>query len=86
MTDEAALRRQVREQLATGSLPRGALRRAWGGRGIGQGGSCPVCSHELQANEPELQIEFTHENNPPYFDIFHLHPRCFAVWELERTA
>jgi hypothetical protein len=30
-------------------------------------------------------VEFAHDGANPGLDKFHLHLRCFAVWELERT-
>jgi hypothetical protein len=34
----------------------------------------------------EFEIEFAHgEDDEPGLDKFHIHVRCFAAWELERT-
>jgi hypothetical protein len=36
----------------------------------------------------EFEIEFAHgegNGNEPGLDKFHIHVRCFAAWELERT-
>jgi hypothetical protein len=78
------LRHAVRQQIARGALPTTAPRRAWGGPGAGL--PCSVCGRPVVAGEHGLQIEFTHVNDPPYFDVVQLHTLCFAVWELERES
>ena len=35
--------------------------------------------------ELEYELEFADDGAPPRLDKYHLHLRCFAVWELERT-
>jgi hypothetical protein len=34
----------------------------------------------------EFEIEFAHDGVMPGLDKFHVHIRCFAAWELERTG
>jgi hypothetical protein len=34
----------------------------------------------------EFEIEFAHDGAMPGLDKFHVHIRCFAVWELERKT
>jgi hypothetical protein len=36
-------------------------------------------------DEQEFEIEFARDGDNPGLDKFHVHIRCFAVWELERT-
>jgi hypothetical protein len=36
-------------------------------------------------DEMEFQIEFARDGDNPGLDIFHVHIRCFAAWEFERT-
>jgi hypothetical protein len=33
----------------------------------------------------ELEIQFARDWDNPGLDKFHLHVRCFAAWEFERT-
>jgi hypothetical protein len=33
----------------------------------------------------EYELQFAHDGAPPQLDRFHLHIRCFAAWEMERT-
>jgi hypothetical protein len=33
----------------------------------------------------EFEIEFEHNGASPSLDKFHVHIRCFAMWELERV-
>jgi len=33
----------------------------------------------------ELEAEFRSDGEAPESHKYHLHPRCFAAWELERT-
>jgi hypothetical protein len=35
-------------------------------------------------DELEFEIQFARAGAAPGLDNFHLHMRCFAVWELER--
>jgi hypothetical protein len=39
----------------------------------------------LQREQAELEIEFNRHGITPGIDRHHLHPRCFAAWEFERT-
>ena len=33
----------------------------------------------------EFEIQFAHDGDTPGLDKFHVHLRCFAAWEMERT-
>jgi len=33
----------------------------------------------------EFEIQFEHGGATPGLDKFHVHLRCFAAWEMERT-
>lgn len=45
----------------------------------------PFCDAPVGRDEMELEIEFDrHGRANPGLDKFHVHVRCFAVWELER--
>jgi hypothetical protein len=79
MPDEAALREFARLAIRQGRLPRRAPDRAWGGSGCGS--LCAVCENPITSDQTEYEISFGEGD----LDMLHLHIRCFAVWELERT-
>jgi hypothetical protein len=83
MPNEAALRRLARIVLENGQLPRGDPSRTWGGPGVGV--PCAVCARPVTSEEIEYEVQFAHDGANPGLARFHLHLRCFAVWELERT-
>jgi len=80
MPDEAVLRAKARDIIRSGRLPLRKPDRMFGGSG--SGAVCPVCGELATRNELELEIEF---HGHGVVDTFHLHPRCFAAWEFERT-
>lgn len=81
---ERSLRERVRLQLGDGALPREQPRRVYGGLGIGV--SCNICGRAVAADENELQLQFIRDSDSLSIVIFHLHPRCYAAWELERSG
>jgi hypothetical protein len=83
MPNEAALRRLARLVLENGKLPRRDPDRTWGGPGVGA--PCTVCAQPVMPEQMEYEVEFAHDGGTPGLDKYHLHLRCFAVWELERT-
>jgi hypothetical protein len=83
MPDEAVLRQKAREVLRGGRLPLRPADRTFGGPGSGE--ACAVCGELLQREQAELEIEFNRHGITPGIDRHHLHPRCFAAWEFERT-
>jgi len=83
MPNEAALRRLARLVLESGKLPRRDPTRTWGGPGVGA--LCTICAQPITPEEIEYEVQFAHVGATPELDRFHLHLRCFAVWELERT-
>jgi hypothetical protein len=36
-------------------------------------------------DELEFEIQFAYDGSNPGLDKYHVHIRCFAAWELERT-
>jgi hypothetical protein len=83
--DEAILREKAREAVRNGKLPARRPDRTWGGPGVGA--PCSVCDHPVTKDEMEFEIEFAREpNGIAGLDKFHVHIRCFAVWELERKT
>jgi hypothetical protein len=39
----------------------------------------------LRRTQMELEAEFRQDGVAPEVHKYHLHPRCYAAWELERT-
>jgi hypothetical protein len=37
-------------------------------------------------DELEFEIQFAHDGSNPGLDKYHVHLRCFAAWEFERTT
>ena len=51
----------------------------------GVGTACAVCELPVKSGELEFEIEFAHGGGNPGLDKYHVHVRCFAAWEFERT-
>ena len=83
MPDEAILRAKARAVVQAGKLPARRPDRTWGGPGIGA--PCSVCEQPVRGDELEFEIQFAHDGDNPGLDKFHVHIRCFAMWELERV-
>jgi len=84
MPDEQILREKAREAVRNGKLPARRPDRTWGGPGVGA--PCTVCEKPVTRDEMEFEIQFAHDGAVPGLDKFHVHIRCFAVWELERKT
>jgi hypothetical protein len=82
MSDEPQLRAKVSQHLSEQKLPSRAPDRIWGGPGVGA--PCAVCEQPVTRSEMEFEVEFARDGSAPHFDVFHVHLRCFAVWELVR--
>jgi hypothetical protein len=84
VTHESFLRRLARLALDDGKLPRAEPARMWGGPGTGE--MCAVCDLPISAPDLEYELQYDRQNHlQPGLQIYRLHLRCFAVWELERT-
>jgi hypothetical protein len=81
--DEKSLREKVRAVLRAGKLPSRHPDRTWGGPGVGA--PCVICDLPVGRDELEFEIQFARDSDNPGLDKFHIHARCFAVWELERV-
>lgn len=79
---EALIREKARAAIRGRKLPARRPDRTWGGLGIGL--PCAVCELPIKRHEREGQIQFEHEGRVPGLDTYHVHLRCFAVWELAR--
>ncbi len=80
--DEAEVRQKVLERLEEGKLPRQPPSRLWGGPGVDA--PCSVCDRPVRKAEMEFEVQFARDGSAPHFDVFHVHTRCYAVWELLR--
>ena len=83
MPNEQQIRALARKVLQAGMLPRHDPDRTWGGRGVGL--PCLVCGERILPDQVEYELQFAHDGATPRLDRFHLHLRCFAAWEMERT-
>jgi hypothetical protein len=45
-----------------------------------------VCELPVSAEQIEMQVEFLRDHEAELPEVFHVHSRCFAAWELERTT
>jgi len=83
VTHESALRKLARRALDNGKLPRTYPTRMWGGPGAGD--VCALCSVLIVAPDHEYELQYDRQNHlQPGLQSYHLHLRCFAVWEMER--
>jgi hypothetical protein len=46
---------------------------------------CSVCAAPITPAQVEYELQFRHDGAAPRLDRVHLHLRCFAAWEMERT-
>jgi len=83
MPDEKMLREKARAALQGGRIPKRRPERTWGGPGVGA--ACVVCDLSVTKDELEFEIEFSQAGDSPGLDKYHVHIRCFAAWEFERT-
>ena len=82
MPDERILREKARQAVEQRRLPNRPPDRLWGGPGVGA--PCAVCDRPVEKAEMEFEIQFARDGGIPYFDVFHVHTRCYAVWEFVR--
>jgi hypothetical protein len=83
MPDEKVLREKAGATVTNGKLPARRPDRTWGGPGVGA--ACAVCELPVKTDELECEIQFAHDGSNPGLDKYHVHIRCFAAWEFERT-
>ena len=82
MPNEPQIRALAREALRAGKLPPRDPDRTWGGPGADL--PCTICGVRITANTTEYELQFK-RLDVTALDRFHLHLRCFAAWEMERT-
>jgi hypothetical protein len=83
MPDEPRLREQAREAIKNGKLPSRKADRTRGGPR--EGLACSVCQRPVTKSEMKFEIQFAHDGDSPGIDKYHVHVRCFAAWEFERS-
>ncbi len=83
MPDESVLREKAREAIRSRKLPIAKPDRTFGGHGTAA--TCAICGDAVKRDEVEIEIEFNRHGVTPGLDRYHLHQRCFAAWEFERT-
>jgi hypothetical protein len=80
MRDESILRKNAREAIYQGRLPRTRPDRTTL-VGTGSGAACAICGDTVNRDQTELEIEFEHAELVKYS----LHAKCFSAWEFERA-
>lgn len=83
MPDESIRRELARSALEAGKVPAGSAARGLGRPGRRQ--PCAICGVPIHPDEVEFELGFSRDGSVPGFDMFHMHIRCFAAWEFERT-
>jgi hypothetical protein len=81
--DDSGLRDTARELMLNGKLPTRRPDGTVGGPGCGV--ACAICAEILRRTQMELEAEFRQGGEAPEVHKYHLHPRCYAAWEFERS-
>jgi hypothetical protein len=81
MPDEPLLREKARDALRCERLPRGAPDVIYGGPS--RAARCGVCEEPILRGDLEIELVFGRFSAAE--KAHHLHVRCHAAWELERT-
>jgi hypothetical protein len=84
--DEEDLRELAHAAVRQGKLPARRPDRTLGGPG--GGAHCAVCGEAVKSHQMEIELQFARDINTPDagLDRYHVHIRCFAVWELARAT
>ena len=83
MPNEQRIRALARNILEAGLVPRRDPDGTWGGMGIDA--PCAMCGERIRPDQVEYELQFAHDGVTPGVDLFHLHLRRLAAWEMERT-
>ena len=83
MPDEKQIRALARKALEDGRLPRRDPDGTWGGKGADV--LCVICGERIRPDHLEYELQFEREGAKLGVEVFRLHLRCFAAWEMERT-
>jgi hypothetical protein len=79
MNDECTLSEKADEGTGAPKLPTRRPDRMWGGPGLGA--DCAICRAPVKREEIEFELEFARDSDDPGQDTFHVHVRCFTIWE-----
>ena len=77
--DESTLREKAGKATGPPKLPTRRPDRMWGGPG--GGANCAICRGPVKREEVEFELEFARNGDDPGLDTFHVHVRCFTIWE-----
>ena len=83
MPNEQRIRALARNIVQAGLMSRRDPDGTWGGTGVDV--PCAVCGERIRPDQVECELQFTHNAATRNVDLFHLHLRCLAAWEMERT-
>lgn len=83
MPDEPILREKARDAVERDKMPNRQPDRLWGGPGADV--PCTICGRPVAKGEMEFEVQFVRDGGAPSFQVYHLHVRCYAAWELERS-
>jgi hypothetical protein len=64
-------------------MPRRDPDGTWGSKGADV--PCTICGERIRPDHLEYELLFGPQGAKARADAFHLHLRCFAAWEIERT-
>ena len=81
--EEKILREKARAALRDGKIPSRRPDRTWDGPGVGA--ACTICGEPVTKDQLEFEVQFAVDGSEPGLDKFHVHIRCFAAWEFERS-
>jgi hypothetical protein len=82
--DEGELRREARERLERGELPRLSPLRIWINQGAQE--ACSLCGAAITESETEYELEFELRFDLSRSELvpFRFHALCHAIWQMER--
>jgi hypothetical protein len=83
MDDESSLRRKARAKIDRAEIPPRSPMRLWGGPP--SSATCAICDHRLPRSELAVTLLFEPLTADVRGEVHHLHLRCLAAWELERS-
>ena len=77
------IRALARQALEDGRLPRREPDGTWGGKAADV--PCAICGERIRPDHWSTSCNSGMTASKRGVDVFHLHLRCFAAWEMERT-
>ena len=83
MLEQEQIRELARQAVQSGVMPRSVPESAM--RGPGFGVRCTLCREPITINQVDHELHFRLPNAVAPLSRFHLHLRCVAAWEMERT-